>query len=106
MKRVIYSFSFSPYLNEALIHYAETSGRSKSNAAEHLLRLALKVPPMDEPEDIRLAKLTGGKVNRNIYFPPTILARVLKEADRLDRPVSHVVSRALFDHYQMTYDDL
>jgi hypothetical protein len=106
MKRDISSFSLLPSVTEAVAHYADATGRTKSNAAEHLLKLALKTPPKEEQEDIRLAKLTGEKVNRNVYFSPAILKRALYEADLLSRPLSHVISRAVFDQYGMKYSDL
>ena len=106
MKRIISSFSLLPSVTDALAHYAEATGRTRSNAAEHLLKLALKTPPMEEPEDIRIAKMTGEKVNRNVYFPPAILKRALYEADLLSRPLSHIISRAVFDQYGMKYSDL
>ena len=106
MKRVIQSFSLLPPVIEVLAQYADETGRTRSNAAEHLLKLALKTPPMEEPEDIRLAKMTGEKVNRNVYFPPAILRRALYEADHMNRPLSHIISRAVFDQYGMKYSDL
>jgi hypothetical protein len=106
MRRVISSFTLLASVTDALAQYASATGRTRSNAAEHLLKLALETPPMDEPEDIRIAKLTGEKVNRNVYFSPAILKRALYEADLLSRPLSHVISRAVFDQYGMKYSDL
>ena len=106
MRRVINSFSLIPSVTEALVDYADATGRTRSNAAEHLLKVALDMPPSDEPEDIRIANLTGEKVNRNIYFPPAILKRALYETDLHSRPLSHIISRAVFDQYGMKYSDL